>query len=264
MIQFDCHAHVYETVRAVAVARYTPACPAPLSDWLGHQADHGLKGGVIVQVSFLGTDNSEMCRALAELDRNRFAGVGVVPLDVSDADLDRLVAAGMRGVRWNLVAGAPRPDLRSPLVARFIEKLGARDLHLEVHLEGDALAPILPDLTDLGVNLVVDHFGLPSAPTPADDPFLTAVSRLEDRSALFLKFSAPYRMPFDVRPHADTLLSLLSPGHVLWGSDWPHTRHETRTSYAENHRWAEMLGALSDQAAAKRLYGIALDTGAEV
>ena len=31
MIQFDCHAHVYETVTAVKGARYVPAAPAPLA-----------------------------------------------------------------------------------------------------------------------------------------------------------------------------------------------------------------------------------------
>lgn len=94
MIQFDCHAHVYETVTSIDGARYIPARPAPLADWLGHQKAHGLQGGVIVQVSFLGTDNSEMCAALSKLDHSHFAGVGVVQLDVGDEELDRLVDAG--------------------------------------------------------------------------------------------------------------------------------------------------------------------------
>ena len=50
MIQFDCHAHVYETVRAVSGARYVPDHPAPLSEWLGHQATRGLGGGGILDV----------------------------------------------------------------------------------------------------------------------------------------------------------------------------------------------------------------------
>lgn len=261
MIQFDCHAHVYETVRAVSGARYVPDHPAPLSEWLGHQATRGLGGGVIVQVSFLGTDNSEMCSALAGLDRTRFAGVGVVALDANAEELERLAAAGMRGVRWNLVGGAPMPDLKAPSVQGLIAKLRALGLHLEIHLEGPALAPLLPALTDLGVDLVVDHFGLPSEPDASKDPLVRAVAGLADREALFFKFAAPYRRPFDIRPHGLALLNLLPPGHVVWGSDWPHTQHETRTSYAECQgqaaAWARC--GLSDRRAATRLYGIGGD-----
>lgn len=258
MIQFDSHAHVYETVRAIPGARYVPDHPAPLSDWLGHQANHGLRGGVIVQVSFLGTDNSEMCAALARLDRTRFAGVGVVPLDVAGEELDRLTAAGMRGVRWNLVGGAPVPDLKTTSVQGFIEKLRARGLHLEIHLEGPVLAPRLPGLTDLGVDLVVDHFGLPSEPDPAEDPLIRAVAALEDRQALFFKFSAPYRRSFDIRPHGEALLDLLPPDHVVWGSDWPHTQHESRTGYSECYAQGQVwpVQGVSDRISARRLYGL--------
>ncbi|MWB78316.1 amidohydrolase family protein [Pseudooceanicola sp. 216_PA32_1] len=256
MIQFDCHAHVYEQVCAVPGARYVPERAAPLEAWLGHLSDHCLTGGVIVQVSFLGTDNSELRAALAKLDRQRFAGVGVVSLDVSDAELAALAKAGVRGVRWNLVGGAAIPDVTSPAVQRFLGALRNHSMHLEVHLEGPRLAPLLPRLADAGVDLVIDHFGLPSEPDPAEDPLIRAVSRLQERQGVFFKFSARYRLPFDIRPHAENLLDLLHPDHVLWGSDWPHTRHETQTSYSESHSLSTLWPALTDQVAAKRLYGI--------
>ncbi|WP_407492986.1 amidohydrolase family protein [Pseudooceanicola sp. MF1-13] len=258
MIQFDCHAHVYETVAAIDGARYVPARNAPLAAWLAHQESCGLKGGAIVQVSFLGCDNSEMCAALAKLDRSRFAGVGVVPLDVDDAQLDHLVGAGMRGVRWNLVRGAAIPEIEADLTQRFLSKLRDRDLHLELHLEGPRLAPILPVLAEQGVNLVIDHFGLPSDPDPKSDPFIRSVSALADPSALYVKFAAHYRTPFDITPHANDLISLLSEDRIVWGSDWPHTQHEQSTSYSEVWARCEGWSNLSDAAAVRSLYAIGL------
>ena len=256
MIQFDCHAHVYETTTAVDGARYVPARPAPLAEWLGHQETHKLRGGVIVQVSFLGTDNSEMCAALSKLDRSRFAGVGVVPLDVADEELDRLAHAGMRGVRWNLVRGAAIPRLNATPTQRFLAKLRDRNLHLELHLEGPRLAPVLPARADQGVNLVIDHFGLLSEPDPHNDPMIRTVAAMYDRSALYFKFAAHYRIPFDITFHASELLGVLPDSHVVWGSDWPHTQHENHTGYADvwsrNKEWRN----LSNRTAAKRLYGI--------
>lgn len=84
MIHYDCHAHVYEHIAAVTGARYTPTVPAPLAHWRQHLQTHGLRGGVIVQVSFLGTDNTQLCAALAQLDSAHFAGVAVVSPSVDD------------------------------------------------------------------------------------------------------------------------------------------------------------------------------------
>lgn len=256
MIEFDCHAHVYEMVKSVAGARYVPEGPAPLANWLTHQATHGLRGGVIVQVSFLGTDNSQMCDALSRLDTSRFAGVGVVPLDVEEAELDRLVQAGIRGVRWNLVRSAAVPDLDTPQTQNFFRKLRDNNLHLEVHLEGPRLAPMLPKLTDQGVNLVVDHFGLPSEPKPSDDQMISAVRGLADRSTLYFKFAAHYRVPFDLQPHANELMSLLHDNRVVWGSDWPHTQHESHNRYNEVRSLCSNWPSFADRKAVKGLYGL--------
>lgn len=256
MIDFDCHAHVYENVAAVEGARYAPTVPAPLSKWLGHQQQHGLKGGVIVQVSFLGTDNSELCAALAKLDPARFAGVAVVPLDVSDDTLGHLVTTGVRGIRWNLVRGKAIPDLTSKPIKAFFAKLRAHDLHLEVHLEGPRLAPVIDSLTDHGVKIVVDHFGLPSEPKASSDPLIKTITDLADVSPLYFKFSAHYRTPFELQDHAIALLQKLDAGHIVWGSDWPHTQHESSIDFAGVRSLCNDWGLKTDHAAVSDLYGI--------
>lgn len=256
MFQFDCHAHVYESIAAVSKARYIPKSPAPLKQWQKNLKNHKLKGGVIVQVSFLGADNSQLCNALEKLDKKRFAGVAVVPLDVSDAELDMLVNDGIRGLRWNLVKGAEVPILTSPMAKSFFKKLRIRNLHLEIHLEGPRLASLLPTIADQGINIVVDHFGLPSEPMPKDDPMITALSTLQDRKNVFFKFSAHYRTPFSLLPHGQEIMSLLPDGHVVWGSDWPHTQYEAQQSYEDNYQTATLWSDESEHSAMQTLYGI--------
>ncbi|MBC2860820.1 amidohydrolase [Stappia sp. 28M-7] len=258
MIRFDCHVHVYEEVTATRGARYVPAVPAPLAGWQAGMARHGLSGGVIVQVSFLGFDNSQLLDALSRLDPQRFAGVAVVPDDVEAAALDTLVAAGIRGIRWNLVRGAPLPDLESPAVAGLLQHLRERGLHVEIQLEGPRLPTIVGPLLSRGVTVVVDHFGLPDEADPARDPWLCALAQAGDVSRLFVKFSAPYRSPVDVAPHARALLDLLPPDHVVWGTDWPHTQHEAIIDYDRAAVGREAFGIGDDAAAVKALYGLSL------
>jgi predicted TIM-barrel fold metal-dependent hydrolase len=257
MIQFDCHAHVYETTRTVPGARYAPKAPAPLSSWLKNLENHKLKGGVIVQVSFLGTDNSELCAALGKLDTSRFAGVAVVPLDVGASELGRLKACGVRGVRWNLVGGAVIPDLKTAQVQAFLEKLRKHDLHLEVHLEGHRLAPHIAQLTDQGLKIVVDHFGLPSDASPESDPFIKAVTEQKNARNLYIKLSAPYRTQFDITNHLTRLRDVLSPEQTIWGSDWPHTQHENLVDFGSVFNDAIRWFCESDASSAGILYGIA-------
>jgi len=257
VIDFDCHAHIYERVRAVTGTRYVPTTPAPLTGWLAHHDRHGIKGGVIVQVSFLGTDNSELCAALARLDRSRFAGVAVVALDADEDTLEPLVRAGVRGLRWNLIRGQDIPDLKSPVTQGFFAKMRRYGLHLEIHLEGARLAPVLPALTDQGVGVVIDHFGLPTEPDARRDPMIAATRALSDPSPLYFKFSAQYRIPFDVHDHAEALLSNLGPGHIVWGSDWPHTQHETMTGFADVYALSKGWRLSCDNTAVADLYGLA-------
>jgi len=259
MFQFDCHAHVYETVTAISQARYVPKAPAPLCAWKEKLDRQKLAGGVIVQVSFLGTDNTELCNALEELNPEKFAGVAVVPLDVAGQELDRLVRTGVRGVRWNLVGSSNLPNSASVPSQKFFEMLRAHGLHLELHLEGPRLASQLSILADQGLDLVIDHFGLPSDPKPREDPMIRAVETLKDRSNLFFKFSAPYRTPFDVRPHGEELLNMLEDGHVVWGSDWPHTQYEDSKVEFQVQTVASHWSSVSDHTTVEKLYGLRTD-----
>jgi hypothetical protein len=55
----DTHAHVFERGLPLANARrYAPGYDAPLSAYLAQLDAHGLSNGVLIQPSFLGTDNS--------------------------------------------------------------------------------------------------------------------------------------------------------------------------------------------------------------
>lgn len=262
MIHFDCHAHVYERVFAAGTPRYLPRRPAPLKVWLDHLNGAALRGGVIVQTSFFGTDNSELLAALAPLDHRRFCGVAALDCCATQAELARLVASGVRGVRWNLIEGAPLPDMKLPAVSAFLDRLNRAGLHLELHLESPGLAYLLPQLVPRVERIVVDHFGLPVSADPLDDPLLCWLRHTGDRSAIWVKLSAPYRFRVAAAPHAAALLDLIGPERILWGSDWPWTRHEGRFDYHGTLRWAEQwLGSeFDDSAAARALYGLTAAT----
>src|SRR5207302_7727296 len=109
----DCHVHVFgDTAEFPFAARrgYTPP-PASAAELSALQEALHLSRVVIVQPSVYGTDNSctlDGMRRLGPCAR----GVAVIDDATSNAALDEMHRAGIRGVRVNLEAGGETgPDL---------------------------------------------------------------------------------------------------------------------------------------------------------
>lgn len=256
MISFDCHAHVYPDTRAVTGARYRPSSPAPLSEWKKLLRQNGLRGGVLVQPSFLGADNTVLLQALSELDESSFRGVAVAGMDVSRTALANWYKSGIRGLRWNLVHGAQLPDLSEVATRTFLRNLRDNGMHIEVHLESARLGKFLPNLLQLADNVVVDHFGLPS--TPDDEIWFSDLKELSER--VWIKFSAPYRSGlgnFGVR-YAERLVEVFGHNRLIWGSDWPWTRFEGLHAYQDTISWGNAWqdAGIDFDANAHILYGL--------
>src|SRR5690348_9421141 len=107
----DSHAHVFSRELNLAAARrYTPGYDATLVQYLKHLQTHGLSHGVLVQPSFLGTDNSYLLAALRQAPA-KLRGVVVLERDVSRDTLNDMARLGVVGVRLNLM-GKSLPDFR--------------------------------------------------------------------------------------------------------------------------------------------------------
>lgn len=231
-----CDAHVHVFLRGAALRalapdrRYTPCRDAPLADLLALMAGHGMARAVLVQPSFLGTDNGQLLAALAAAPE-RVRGVAVLEESTAGHTLAALRAAGVVGHRLNLI-GRSAPDLRQPGTRAFLERLRIAGWHVEVQVEGARLPEVLPPLLAAGLPVVVDHFGLPGHPFDARDPAWRALAAAARTGEVFVKLSGGYRFgAADLRPYVGHLLGLLGAERLLWGSDWPWTRFEEGRSY---------------------------------
>ncbi len=224
----DTHAHVFLREDASAPeAAYRPAYEARAQDWLAELDRHGLTHGVLVQVSFLGTDNARLLAAL-QASGGRLRGVVQAGADTPAATLRAWDAAGVRGVRWNLVHfdAARRPDPSRAEWRAFLRRIADLGWHLELHDRAPALAALLERLDDCPAAVVVDHFA--GSPEGID-----AVARFAERHAVYVKLSAPYRISgMTAEDAARRLRGTLGDERLLWGSDWPFTRHEHEAGFA--------------------------------
>ena len=235
LLGIDCHAHVFAAgVPLAAGSRYAPIGEATLADYLAMLAANGMSHGVLVQPSFLGTDNSYLVKAL-RASQKLLRGIAVVDPGASDHTLQELHAAGCVGVRLNLI-GQPDPDFSEPEWAPHLQRLADRRWQIEVHAEAARLPAILPPLLSTGASVVIDHFGRPDPSAGTDDPGFRFLLAQGATQRIWVKLSAAYRLGSGgagertARQAVPLLRDAFGLDRLIWGSDWPHTQHEQVTT----------------------------------
>lgn len=228
----DGHAHVFRRgLPTMAEPRYVPDYDATSDDYLALLDHHGIAGAVLVQPSFLGAGN-EFLLACLRRHRDRFRAVVVL---AGPHDLASLTVDGVAGTRLNLI-GRAVPELTGPAWRRLGTELARRGQHLEVQARGEQWTALAPALRHWPSPVVIDHLGLPGTSAEADHTVL----RLAQLDHVWIKASAPYRSP---RGAATAMLGRIlteaGPDRLLWGSDWPWTRHEHHRTYPACLTWLE-------------------------
>ncbi|MEO6152941.1 MAG: amidohydrolase family protein [Croceibacterium sp.] len=234
----DTHAHIF--LRDLPMAqgrRYAPDYDAPPAQYLGHLAANGIDRGVLVQPSFLGTDNSYLLGAL-QSHGDILRGIAVVDPDVSPASLIALHQSKIRGVRLNLI-GQPTPDLSTPVWRAHLRHLADLNWLVEVQIEAARLQAIAPSILAGGPRLVIDHFGRPDTQLGIQDPGFRYLLGLGKTRRTWVKMSGAYRLSGPdsqsggilATNAAKALIGSLGVDRLMWGSDWPHTQFEKVATY---------------------------------
>lgn len=258
----DCHTHVFGTAPRYPFdpdRGYTPAAVTPAA-LLAQQRALGLDRVVLVQPSPHGADNACLADALAALGAMRARGVAVIDAATTEAELDRLHALGVRGVRINLhTAGRADPGQARALLAAAAARVAPRGWHVQVYTDLAVIAALEAAITALPCPLVVDHFGRSMGAGGLAQPGLDALLRLLGQGVVHVKLSAAHRLSAqpglaDMAPIARAMIAA-NPDRVLWGSDWPHAGIRPGLPPDAIHPF----NAIDDAAALQRLAGWAGD-----
>jgi D-galactarolactone isomerase len=220
----DCHMHVYEDRYPLVPQAVFKPPHAPLKDYLAVRKALGLSRAVLVQPNGYGFDNRCMLEALAELGESARA-IAIVEPDATDAELDRLTRAGVRGIRYHLLPGGMLPLETLETMAARVAGFG---WHVQMQLDGRELEQYEKVFARLPVPLVIDHNGKFLEPVATDHPGFQALLRLLDGGNTWVKLSAPYETSKTGPPHYDDVsvlaraLVAAAPDRCVWASNWPH------------------------------------------
>ena len=267
----DSHMHIFDP--RFAPSAHWPRTPpvAPVAAYRQLQARLGTTRTVVVTPSTYGTDNACTLDALDQLGDDA-RGVAVVDPRVSDAELARLAARRVCGLRVNFVSpqswGTTTAQMLTTLAGKVARHADCAGWHIQVFAHPEQIVALAPVLQALPVPLVIDHLGRID---PAEGPSAQAfgvLRRLLDSGNTWVKLSGAYmRSAVQGPSYADTLplgqaLVRAAPSHLVWGSDWPHTTEAPGT--VNDADLVDLLRAWAGSAAAMdrilvdnpaRLYG---------
>jgi predicted TIM-barrel fold metal-dependent hydrolase len=223
----DAHFHVFEPGYPHVPDPLYTFPDATLEQYLAVTEFLGIDRMVIVQPTFYATDNSLALEVLRRAG-SRCRAVVRVEEEISDAELDRYDALGVRAIRLDLFARAERPtDEIIAYVRRMALRTAPRGWHLQFYTPGWVVRDLLPFLADFDQPYVIDHMGYMKEEdglTPADADRLLTV--LRDNGNCWIKLSGPYRIakdkPLSSVQELGAALVSTRPDRLLWGSDWPH------------------------------------------
>ena len=175
-----------------------------------------------------GRDNSVTTDALAATG-GAYRGIALVGLDVSDAELKRLDAAGMRGARFHYVGHLSTGPKIDDVIA-FGKRLAGVGWHLQIHMAGELIAELAPSLKRSPVPVVIDHIGRIDASLGIDQPAFRALLGLMENKNVWVKVSGTDRATRPGPPYADAVpfarkLVAEFGDRCVWGTDWPHPNH---------------------------------------
>jgi predicted TIM-barrel fold metal-dependent hydrolase len=218
----NCHVHVMGPIGQYPQSATRPFTVGPIliTDLGAMLTALRLDRVVIVPMLVTGTDHSYILEALRQLGR-RARAVAIVDPGWERERLGELHEAGFRAAR--VLLHSPNDIDRLADTARLIGPFG---WHIETYGAIDLIAESAGRLRKLGVPVVLDHFAGLKADAPADAPGHTAILRLLESGAAYVKLSAVYRTSTqpdysDAAPLARALIAA-NPDRILWGGDWPH------------------------------------------
>src|SRR5438105_6939113 len=222
----DCHMHIYDPARfAMPPSPRVAPENAALPQYRLLQKRIGTTRVVIVTPRNYATQNEATITAIRELGRNA-RGVAVIHPDISDAELRRLDAAGIRGIRFSLgdpASAVVTPDMIEPLAKR-IAPMG---WHIQFNMAGEQIVALADVLRRLPTQMVFDHLGNPPLPAGASHSSHAVIRGLLDQRRAWVKLSGAYLNsrigpPYPEATAIAQAFVKAAPERLVWGSDWPH------------------------------------------
>jgi predicted TIM-barrel fold metal-dependent hydrolase len=252
----DCHIHLFGPAADYPFhpdSRYTSQDALPETH-MALQETLGLAGAVVVSGGGYGMDTRHLEHVLTA-HPGRFKGVALLPETAGAAEVARLDALGVRGVRFVSPGHRGALPRLSPRVAALVADF---DWHVQFYPAGADLPEFADALLALPTPVVLDHFAAIPAEGGTSQPAFQRLLAMLDTGRVWVKLSGPMRcvqgdFPYaTVTPLARALVAH-APHRLVWGTDWPHVNMNGRAMPNDGDLFDLLADWVPDEAVRRRI-----------
>jgi predicted TIM-barrel fold metal-dependent hydrolase len=255
---WDTHFHVWapHLFPYAEKRRYTPPA-APVEHYLKMARAIGLERGVIVQPS-VHADRTELVLDAVEKSQGALRGMIIAKPGLTEADIAKLHAGGVRGVRF---ASRKHHGNRfdRDLFQRTADLVAPFRWILDLQIDDEAIIELADLIRGASLPTIIDTMGHIDARKGLDQPAMRVLLDLVAGPSTYLKLHGANRflawgVPYaEVVKVAQTLVER-APHHMLWGTDWPHSEvFEPRHMPNDGDLLDMLLDYAPDDAVRKRI-----------
>jgi predicted TIM-barrel fold metal-dependent hydrolase len=252
----DAHCHVFGPAAKFPYAAdrsYTPP-DAPVEKLRALHAHLGISRAVIVHASCHGSEMDVTLDAIAS-SHDTYRGVAVVDEEVTDRELERLHAGGIRGIRFNFVKHLGGvPDVA--VFYKLLERIKPLGWHIVLHFDAGDLLEQQALLARIDVPFIIDHMGRVKAADGLEQkPFQSLRALYRNNPLAWIKICGAERVSVGKRPFRDAVpfaqaLIDIDASRLLWGTDWPHPN--ISKDMPNDGELVDMLGEMCPDEAVRR------------
>jgi 2-pyrone-4,6-dicarboxylate lactonase len=236
----DTHLHVFGSAKSYPVsnpnALYQPPEDCNFEAMVALHDAMGIDRAVFVQPTIYGTDHRLMVDVLNAAPKGNYRGVAIVDDGVSDAELQRLHDAGVRGARFNFGGNFKlAPSLDS--LRRSLDRVRAMGWFVKVFGFGDDFLTVEAELRKIRLPAIIDHLGGPDVRRGTSAPVIRFLLELLKNENWWVGLSngdlrSQTGEPWDDAAEFGRLFYNAAPERCLWGTDWPHVHRFIRPQEA--------------------------------
>lgn len=209
-------------------------CPGPedyrqVMDWLG------LSRVVVTQGNAHQKDNTSLVASLKAMG-DCARGVAVISGETTDAEIEELHAASVRGAR---IMDLPGGAVGLSELAEVDARAAAAGWMVAVQFNGSDIEQHYERLAAIRSPWVLDHHGKFFRGAAPDGPEAAMVKRLLDKGNCYFKFAACYKSSQIGGPDYPDIAAFSrviaehAPERIVWGTNWPHNSALTTEDYPD-------------------------------
>jgi 2-pyrone-4,6-dicarboxylate lactonase len=255
----DTHFHVFEHPQAYPIRHKAQLYVPPLVTFEQLLAKHkelGIERGVIVHSHNYGHDYSMLLDFLRVAPQGAYRGIVMIDDSVSDAELETLHAAGVRGARFHF-----QDRFGSTLGIEEFQRSVARIAELgwitKIFAPGTDFQALESELRKIKSTVLIDHMGRFDLRLGTAQPAFGVVLNLLRQEHWWMQLSdGDVRDEGPTEPWSEAIpfgraYYDAAPDRCIWGSDYPHISYYRRgQAVPDDTALLDLLGRyLPDEAA---------------